>query len=745
MIWYERKDIINEIVLLKKTFTIHNDKKKQLGIYYTPDFIVDYIVHKTINFRLIGILKKQGFLPHICSLDEVFVTDNNDILRTLIEKILPSLTICDMALGQGAFLIGCFRYLYHLTSKCVERLGDQYVKELVISNKKISDIKNSIVYNILKNNLYGIDLCEESVQIARLLLFKESFKLTSLNKLFFPDVNLLSGNSLIDFNLEKIKTGDWLEATNITDWCFHLSNVLEKRGFDIIVGNPPYINVKKIPKEKRFLYKSKYKTYNANGDVSNIFWELGITLLRDEGLLGYITPRYWIEGVGSEGLRLYLLKNTQIHELIDFRSNRTIFNPTGKLLGIDTMIGIVQKCNPSPSSTIKAYIMESNNRFSKLDKSDFKCFNINQSDLTEKKWILDKPNLICKINRYAKYKLGDDKKNKSFKGICYIGKGCSTGNNRIFKLKKITENKYVGKNQIELLLSREEKLVLKELIKNSDITHYFYYETPYYWIFLKDKDINNYPRIKGYLLRFKERLDQTMNKYNCNHYYDYAAYRSLNLIFSKTKIIVPYQAKRNKFALLLDKQDTIYETDVITLVIKEKYLNEITWEYLTCILNSALIHYYVKFMNKKIFNLYDFRTNQIASIPVVLYQEQDIFEKLFKILSNRSLSNISRENKKIKKFIDEVDLFVNCLIFGIYLYPDPDNKFCDYIKPRDLNFLVEGINEKEYKKTIFEWKNFYNKSKIQQFLSNILNNEEVKEIIDNSYLAQNFEILSFLH
>ncbi len=744
MIWYEWKNILKELALLKKSFTIHNDKKKQLGIYYTPDFIVDYIVHKTINFRLLGILKKQRSLSHLSSLDDVFVTDNKNILRTLIEKILPSLTICDMALGQGAFLIGCFRYLYQLNSKCVERLGAQYVKEVVISNKKISNIKNGIIYNILKNNLYGIDLCEESVQIARLLLFKESFKLTSLTKLFFPDVNLLSGNSLIGFNLEKIKTGNWLEGTSITDWCYHLHNVFEKCGFDIILGNPPYINVKKIPKEKRILYKSQYKTYNANGDLSNIFWELGITLLRNEGLLGYITPRYWIEGAGSGNLRLYLLKNTQIHELIDFRSNRTIFNPTEKSLGIDTMVGIVQKSKSGPSSSIKVYILESDGGLSKLDKSDFKFFKINQSDLTEKKWILDKPNLIHKINRYAKYKLGDDKKDKSFKGICYIGKGCSTGNNRIFKLKQITENKYVGKDQIELLLSREEKLVLRELIKNSDIKQYFYCETPYYWIFLKDKDINKYPRIKDYLLKFKERLDQTMNKYNSNHYYDYAAYRSLNLIFNKIKIIVPYQAKRNRFALLVDKEDTIYETDVITLVIKEKYLNAITWEYLTCLLNSALIHYYVKFMNKKIFNLYDFRTNQIASIPIVICQKQAIFEKLFKILSNRSLSNISYENKKIKKFIDEVDLFVNCLIFQIYLYPDSDCIFCEYIKPSDLNILVEGINEKEYEKTIFEWNNFYNKSKIQQFLSNILNNGEVKEILDNSYLAQNLAILSFL-
>ncbi|NHK33091.1 MAG: N-6 DNA methylase, partial [Asgard group archaeon] len=595
---------------------LKKSSKKSSGIYYTPNFIVYHITKNAISQSLINRANASlGLRKPLKSLNELRKEENKDFAKIIIDKILPSFYICDIAMGWGVFLLHSFDILFNLYEKLLTNHQEIVSNYNLDASGDLLLIKEHIINQIVSNNIYGVDLSEESVNLAKLKVVEKSLQITKQDEIELPTINFSVGNCLTGdiispsqiknrnrdsaFIYSKIpnistkykqQVKNWLLDQELFHWGETYPCVMKTGGFDVIVGNPPYINVKRLKIEERKFFSKFYQTYNANGDVSNIFWERSINLCKNGGVIAFITPRYWLEGCDSNSLREFILNNSIIKEIIDFRSNRTIFKQTEDILGIDTAITIIQK-GKSTQDSFNLHLSKDNSLIKHLDKKRFRHLKVKQSSLAEDRWIFEKPDIISKIEEKAKYLLGDDKKHKRFEGICEIGKGCSTGNNKIFRLTHLSNNVFKGVNNEKLHLQDNEMQTLRLLIKNSDIHRYWWERKNQYWIFLKNRDINDFPNIKSYLEKHRVKLEKSRAKYGLRNYYDYVAYRSLPLIERATKIISPYQATNNKFALVTNQElKTINETDVITIALKNRFANELDLFYLLAVLNSEIMH-----------------------------------------------------------------------------------------------------------------------------------------------------------
>jgi hypothetical protein len=249
-------------------------KRKKDGIYYTPEYITDYIVSETIDRWL---------------------SDNPNQLENI--KVL------DPAGGSGAFPNQVHNFL---AKKHAEQIKNKAESEGFDSN--LVDVDEKIIdKSILKNNIFMVDLQPESVEIAKLSLWlKTAKKDQKLNNL---DQNVKCGNSLID-SLE-------LAGERAFEWKKEFPEVMVSGGFDVIVGNPPYVNIANIQDEKiRKYYQIHYKTVKNKSDLYSIFIERGVNLLNDGGYLGYIVSNSWLGTDSFSEFRKFLLKNTRVMKLV---------------------------------------------------------------------------------------------------------------------------------------------------------------------------------------------------------------------------------------------------------------------------------------------------------------------------------------------------------------------------------------------------------------------------------------------
>jgi len=278
-------------------------KRKKDGVFYTPKYITKYIVDNTVG-KLCEEKKTELDIQE-ADYEKERKGRKSTTLKNLTQKLedyrkwLLQITICDPACGSGAFLNQALEFLI---------AEHQYIDELQAKLFGDAMILSEVENSILENNLFGVDINEESVEIAKLSLWlrtaQKGRKLTSLNN------NIKCGNSLIE---DPEVAGD--KAFN---WEKEFPEVFAKGGFDVIIGNPPYVDIKGLDNDLvKVLFKT-YKTTENRINLYSIFIEKGYDLIRKDGFLSFINPNSILVNSSYTKIRKLLLDDmTRIVKLPD--------------------------------------------------------------------------------------------------------------------------------------------------------------------------------------------------------------------------------------------------------------------------------------------------------------------------------------------------------------------------------------------------------------------------------------------
>jgi predicted type IV restriction endonuclease len=298
--------------------------RKAGGVYYTPAYIVDYIVQNTVGKLLEG--------------------------KTPAEA--ACLKIVDPACGSGSFLLGAFQYLidWH-ESWYIQNGTEKWVKgkspALVATSGGGWKLTTGEKKKILLNNIHGVDIDAQAVEVTKLSLLlkvleEESGQLSLGIERVLPDLgkNIQCGNSLIGedyFEGRLVVDEDERRRVNPFDWQAAFPRVFTKGGFDAVIGNPPYGLI--ISEDQKYYFSNHYLTVEGRFDNFELFIEKGLIICQNDCFLSFIIPSPLLSNLYNRKLRKYLLDTCRIDEITNFGMD--VFNdPT-----IHTCIIRIQKNN----------------------------------------------------------------------------------------------------------------------------------------------------------------------------------------------------------------------------------------------------------------------------------------------------------------------------------------------------------------------------------------------------------------
>jgi len=424
-----------------------------------------------------------------------------------VKKPHESILTSDISCGCGAFLF-------------------------TIANK-LKDETRKTFYQIFKENLFGLDISKSSIKRAEILLTLLALANGEDRKKF--EFNLHCANAL---------SFDWREREK---------EIKTNNGFDLIVGNPPYVRAKNIDKDLKYLLSNWIVTKSGNPDLYIPFFEIGLKQLNKNGVLGYITVNSFFKSVNARELRKYLQQNKYDLSIIDFGHEKLFGNKS-----VYTCICIISK----ETSNSIAYKKETSKS---LIRNKLKPFNrIPYKDLDHKKgWLLNDKKTLENIKRI-------ESMGKSLGSAYKIKNGIATLSNKTYIFKPVTEN-----DDYYVLLQNGkkyeiEKAICKDIIKPNILKYEHEIDS------VKEKliypyinDINplrlmkeeflkkNFPKTYKYLLDNKKVL-QNRDKGNGNYGAWYAFGRTQALCDTGYKLLFPYMAKESHFVFTDQKNMLIY-------------------------------------------------------------------------------------------------------------------------------------------------------------------------------------------
>ena len=572
-------------------------KRKKDGVFYTPKYITAYIVENTIG-KLCNDKRKELDIEEI-EYDDTFQKKDGNLTvkgKKLFESLndykkwLTNLKIIDPACGSGAFLNQALNFLIEEHEKI-----DDIIADLTNSPLRLFDTDKSI----LENNLFGVDINEESVEIAQLSLWlrtaKKGRKLSKLNN------NIKCGNSLLASKF---------------DWNTEFSEIMQNGGFDAVVGNPPYI--KEATNKSAFDGLHEHPCYQGKMDLWYFFGALALDIIKkDYGLIGYIAPNNWITNDGASKFRDYVIEKGRITEFIDF-SDFKVFDSAG----IQTMIYIMKRSDDN---------LNYNLRFSKIidskikhedaqlflekvvdEKYEYFTANIIKEDLINQPINFINANLnliIAKIKCKENFSLAS---NEIASGIDLLQDFVNKSHKEVIKNVEIGDGIFnLSQAEYENLnLTEMEKGLIKPFYTTSELLQYYGNPKNKLWIiytdssFKDEEKILSYPNIKKHLDKFLDVFTSVNKPYGLHRSRDEKYFKG-EKIFSLRKCSVRPRFTYTNFDAYVNRTFMVIQTD------------RINQKYLTGILNSNLIAFWLKHKGKMQGNNYQIDKTPLENLPLI--------------------------------------------------------------------------------------------------------------------------------
>ena len=541
----------------------------------------------------------------------------------LLDDLLANIAVCDPAIGSGAFPVGMMQEIVRARSALTPYFND--VKERTAYHFKRHAIQNCI---------YGVDIDPGAVEIAKLRLWLslvvDEDDVKQIKPLPNLDYKVVCGNSLhgfpfksqgllvveetkkkffdetdhdrkaefkaqIDEQIQRLLEASKKSLGYCVKFDFHLyfSEVFHtKKGFDVIIGNPPYLNFKSYSSEDREVYKQLYREiFDGKADLLYYFIFKGMALANPSGVLSFITSRYWLEAEFAAKLRQYISRNYGIREILDF-GNAVIFEQ-GIKVAIST---IVKKRDFDHTLKFLSYIGK---KFEGLQSSKLEVSMVKESSLlsADNRWIFVNSNsgdLLTKISANS-VPLDD---------IALCKQGIVTGRDRAFIFEEKTPIKELPKS------------LIKPWIKVGDVHRYSIVPVKTRsLVYTNDIDkITDYPSfhegLKTHSARLKTRREVGNGKIR---WFDLQWPREKRF-FESEKLVCRFKASQNTFAL--DSNGLYCSADITIVIIKDEFRTKFDIKYLLALLNSSVMDYQFKSYAKMMDYRYEYYPKPVSMLRV---------------------------------------------------------------------------------------------------------------------------------
>ncbi|MCT7536193.1 BREX-1 system adenine-specific DNA-methyltransferase PglX [Aliarcobacter butzleri] len=573
-------------------------KRKKDGVFYTPEYITKYIVENTLGIMCLDKREELNLSNITAPVNPKKLTKQEQQTKTNLEIYkdwLFNLKILDPACGSGAFLNQALEYLI--------KEHKQLQNDLALMGDLFSSY--TVEESVLEHNLYGVDINEDAVEIARLSLWLRTAQrgraLTNLND------KIVCANSLLEMPFEE-------------------------NSFDVVIGNPPYVRQEAIKEQKEALSKI-YKVFHGSADLYVYFVELGLNLLKENGLFSYIFPNKWLKTSYGKPLR-QLLKTYNIQSIIDF-GDLQIFD------GATTYPLILTISKSNQNEYFKScQLKEINEDLATI--IEIKGENVSFDKLDDKGWNIFGTKLIQKLNHNT-ISLHEYTNEEIFYGI-------KTGFNEAF---------VIDKNKKDEIVKKDSKSIeiIKPLLRGRDVSKYEINFAEQYLIYAHNKvNIQDYPAVIEHLEIYKKQLEKRAGKQlwwqlQSNSFKD----------FGKSKIV--YMKMQTKVAFSID-YDNCLINDALFCYLKDD-------KFLLSFLNSKLGWFLISSFCTQIQNGYQLMYDYFKQIPIPKIEEekQQPFIKLvdeileakqkikdYKILLDEAIKNDNFDREiKLKKELETLE------------------------------------------------------------------------------------------
>jgi hypothetical protein len=633
--------------------------RKQFGVFYTPQYVTQYIVKQTIGDYLeekkTEIIASLG-VPEITEITDDFQAWQVEKPSLTIEEVaeihlqfwqkykqcLESITVLDPACGSGAFLNAVFDFLYEknvLAQAEINKLqAPKTPEEPQIKKKKVrkqdlfaqaqreeaqqlvsEELEYLIKRDILLNNVYGVDLNEESTEITKLSLWlKVANKRKPLPSL---TDNIKLGNSLIDSPEFSPRAFNWQKE---------FPHIFKKGGFDVVVGNPPYVSANNMSYEERqyFNQSANYQTLSGKWDLYIAFIEKGINLIKNGGHLSFIVPFGLLNQPFATKIRKLILNDFSLLSIADLHTVRVFAEAT------------VPTCIPH---IIKKKQVRQNVAIFKCENQEFtlshhiETIKYQQNDMlmfrTEK--------LDISFDLLAKIKTKGVELGKLF----YV----STGAEIHGKEERIEGNKLISGHSKFDVLHKDNKKGYKVYIEGSAIP--------------KSKKLGRYclPKIDYYL-----DYDGFINNMRSPKFKN---------LFESPKIIIRRSAGLLGILATYD-ESKLYTSEKCILIInksnvpdshkKFKEVKDLSLKFLLGVMNSKLMNFYYQSVYSGFIDVYP---NYLKLLPIATQNtklQNRLVKKVDEILILHQKLSLIGYSKELEDKIQKIDDDIDSLVYQIY-------------------------------------------------------------------------------
>lgn len=628
--------------------------RKAGGVYYTPTYIVDYIVENTVG----------------------------KLLAWRTPESASTLKIVDPACGSGSFLLGAYQRLldWHLDwygandpqkwrggAKPRIYQGQRGEWALTTTEKK----------RILLNNIHGVDIDPQAVEVTKLSLSLKVLEgenqetigaqLGLFKERALPDLghNIQCGNSLIGPDYTEGRQLSLLDdeeraRVNAFDWRAAFPEVFAQGGFDAVIGNPPYVRQETLGIQKEYFQKH-YKTYAGTADLYTYFIEKGVNLLRPGGYFSYIVANKWMRANYGKPLRQWL-KQQEIEEIVDFGDLPVFERATTYPCVLSVRSGKKQSDN---FTAVNVKTLDFQDLQVHVNENEF---SVQKSRLSDEGWALADGQVAALLEKIKSkgIPLGEYVKGKIYRGIL-------TGLNEAFVIDRQTRERFINEDP------KCEELIVP-FLAGRDIKRYeqpksdkFLILIPKGWTRQNSNNARdswgwfkqNYPSMAAHLGLFEKKAQQRQDKGEywwelraCDYYDE----------FKKPKIMLPDISFRGNF---------LFDQDGKYFSVNTTYIIPVCDLYLLGLLNSKLISYYYRQISSSYRGGYlRFIFQYLVSIPIPQFDSpssdninpkkniSDLVERLLVITKREGRT--PQERELLKREQNQIDSQIDKAVFDLY-------------------------------------------------------------------------------